>query len=337
MYNQGDGVRGKQHLSDGSAISLPGSGSVEGGNGEVSSSGSSEAAKIKKTKGSDPALTLMAEAFGENWQQRFGEEFGKGLLGKPTEARNPDDPFDGFGSIEDFFTSQEGESFLWLLSKVLMLLAKRSGQSAADERKTKMVELLHSLEEGLGASASLAEGAKNALVAGIVAGVVGIVGAGVGMGAQAFASRLKGQSAGVGKQMKELEEASADLLRADLPGNAGAGATQSAADVIRVQKEGMVTRMQELEERATKVTSIGDGVGRVSMSASGMGSASSTMMLTTAQAEQSRQQAVSSQQAQAFGIEDDWQKGLTSLRDTILGIVGEAIRAMTQANSAAFK
>ncbi|WP_092487786.1 hypothetical protein [Candidatus Ichthyocystis hellenicum] len=336
MYNSGDGTgRSRQHLGDGTSITFSESGSVEGGNGEIPSS---DRAIVKKT-GDDPALTLMDRTFGAGWQQRFGDGFGQGLLGKPTEAQEPDDPFDGYGSITDFFGSQEGKCFLALLAKVLMLLAKSSGQNAAHEREVKMTELMDSLKENLEASRSLAEGARSALIAGVVSGAVGILGAGAGMGANAWAAKVKGQAGNVSKQMRELEEAGiTDLLRADLPGGDGTGGSaQSAVDIIKAQKETMAGQIQALEAKAAKITSAGEGVGRVSMSAGGMGSSASTMVLTTAQADQAARNAVASQEAQTFHIEDDWQKQLTGLKDTILGVISEAIQAMARAQSSAFK
>ncbi|WP_092487780.1 hypothetical protein [Candidatus Ichthyocystis hellenicum] len=338
MYNSSDGTsRSRQHLQDGSVVTSKESGSMEGDNGEIPSS---ERTIVKKT-GDDPALTLMARTFGEGWQRRFGEDFGKGLLGTPTEADKSDDPFNGFDGVEEFFKSQEGTSFLGLLAKVLLLLAKSSGQGAAQERELKMMQLMNSLAENLEAAKSLADGARGALTAGIVSGMVGLVGAGVGMGANFYASRLRGQAGKVGKQMKELDDAAlTDILRADLPGGDGTNAAQtaqSAAEMLSVQKERMVTQMQDLEARAAKVTGVGEGVGRVSGSAAGMGSSASTMVLMTAQAEQATRNAVGSQESQAFNIEDEWQRNLTSLKDTILSVISEAVRAMAQANSAAFK
>ncbi|WP_092487901.1 type III secretion system translocon subunit SctB [Candidatus Ichthyocystis hellenicum] len=332
MYNPTEGgTRAKHHL-DGVVVTSEESGSVEGANGEIPSS-----ANVGKPKNEDTALTTMDEMFGEGWKGKFGDGFCQGLLGKPTEANDSSDIFGGYGSVTDFLSSQEGTSFLAVLAKVLMMLARSSGQRAAEEREIKMHELMKSLEENLGAAKDLADGAKSALVAGIIGGVVGLVGAGIGMGANAYAARVKGRSADLGKQMKDLEETDfTDLVRADLPGD-GTSTPPSAADMLRARKDDMATQIQDLEAKAAKVTSIGEGVSRVSGSAGGMSSSASTMVLTQAQAEQSRKQAVASQQGQAFGIEDEWQRSMIGLRDTVLGVITEAVRAMAQAQSSAFK
>ncbi|WP_092342694.1 hypothetical protein [Candidatus Ichthyocystis sparus] len=333
MYNPTEGgTRAKHHL-DGIVVTSEESGSVEGDNGEIPSS-----ENVRKPKGTDPALTMMDKLFGEGWKSRFGESFGSGLLGRPTDVDSSHDPFGGHESIIEFFGSKEGESFLSVLAEVLLMLAKSSGQNAAAEREIKMKELMASLEENLSAAKSLADGAKSALIAGVASGLIGLVGAGVGMGANAYAARIRGQSSQVSKSLKDMDESGfSDLIRAEVPGTSGSGSTQSAADVLKAQREGMVNQIQDLEAKASKVTSIGEGVGRVSGSASGLGSAASTTVLTTAQAEQAGKNAVASQEGQSFHIEDEWQRSLLALRDTVLGIIGDAVRAMAQAQSSAFK
>ncbi|WP_092487911.1 type III secretion system translocon subunit SctB [Candidatus Ichthyocystis hellenicum] len=332
MYNPTEGgTRAKHHL-DGIVVTSEESGSVEGDNGEIPSS-----ENVRKPKNEDTALTMMDEMFGDGWKGKFGDGFCQGLLGRPTEASDSCDTFGGYGSITDFFSSQEGKSFLALLTKVLMLLAKTSGQNAAAERETKMRELMDSLEENLQAAKSLSSGAQSALIAGVVSGMVGLIGAGVGMGANSWSAKIKGESAGLSKQMRDLDEADfTDLVRAGLPGD-GTSTPPSAADMLKAQRDGMSAQIESLEAKAAKITSFGDGIGRVSGSAAGMGSSASTMVLTTAQAEQATKNAVASQQAQAFHVEDDWQRQLTGLKDTILGVINEAVQAMTRAQSSAFK
>ncbi|WP_092414822.1 hypothetical protein [Candidatus Ichthyocystis sparus] len=376
MYNQGDGLVEHHHTASGDCTTTRDEGSVEDSSGQSisgatktagSGSGATSTSSAAAPASSAPAaasaaaaaasaaaaaaaaatspppptaLTVMMEkAFGEDWGAKFGSGFADGLLGTPEDPDRDDDILGRFGEVEDFFTSRDGGSFLAILAAVLIMLAKSSGQEAANERIVKMKELMNSLTENLDASKALSEGANQALVAGIVAGVIGLVGAGAGMGGSFYASRLKSKSGDMATELESLSSSeAAELMRVDMPGGNGNDMqTMDAAQMLQAQKSQLVTQIAALDKKAATATTVSEGVGRISGSASGMGSTASTMELTKAQATQAHSQALASQQGQTFGIEDDWQKGLSQLRDMILNVMGDAVRSMAQANSSAFR
>ncbi|WP_092460245.1 hypothetical protein [Candidatus Ichthyocystis sparus] len=375
MYNQGDGLVEHHHTASGDCTTTRDEGSVEDSSGQSTSgatktagsgsgatstssaaapassapaaasaaaaAASAAAAAAAATSSPPPtALTVVMEkAFGEDWGAKFGSGFADGLLGTPKDPDRDDDILGRFGEVEDFFTLRDGGSFLAILAAVLMMLAKSSGQEAANERIVKIKELLNSLTENLDASKALSEGANQALVAGIVAGVIGLVGAGAGMGGSFYASRLKSKSGDMATELESLSSSeAAELMRVDMPGGNGNDMqTMDAAQMLQAQKSDLTTRIAAIDKKAATATTVSEGVGRISGSASGMGNTASTMELTKAQATQAHSQALASQQGQTFGIEDDWQKGLIQLRDMVLGVIGEASRSMAQANSSAFR
>ncbi|WP_242641786.1 hypothetical protein, partial [Candidatus Ichthyocystis sparus] len=365
MYNQGDGLVEHHHTASGDCTTTRDEGSVEDSSGQSTSgatktagsgsgatstssaaapassapaaasaaaaAASAAAAAAAATSSPPPtALTVVMEkAFGEDWGAKFGSGFADGLLGTPEDPDRDDDILGRFGEVEDFFTSRDGGSFLAILAAVLIMLAKSSGQEAADERIVKMKELLNSLTENLDASKALSEGANQALVAGIVAGVIGLVGAGAGMGGSFYASRLKSKSGDMATELESLSSSeAAELMRVDMPGGNGNDMqTMDAAQMLQAQKSDLTTRIAAIDKKAATATTVSEGVGRISGSASGMGNTASTMELTKAQATQAHSQALASQQGQTFGIEDDWQKGLIQLRDMILNVMGDAVRS----------
>ncbi|WP_176696912.1 hypothetical protein [Candidatus Ichthyocystis sparus] len=309
----------------------------------ASSAAAAAAASSAAAAAVDPspaALTvILKKAFGEDWGAKFGGGFANGLLGTPGDPDHDDNILDRFGEVEDFFLSQNGGNLIALLAEVLMVLARSSGEEAANERKVKMEELLGSLKENLEASSALSEGATEALVSGVVAGVVGLVGAGAGMFGSFYASKLKSRSGGLSTELEGLGDPEAtDLVRVDMPGGGSNDVgTVDAAQTLQAQKSQLVNQITELDKRATTVTTVSEGVGRMSGSAASVGSTTSTMQLTKAQATQSYNQSLATQKGQEFGIEDDWQKGLSQLRDMILNVMSDAVRSFAQANSSAFR
>ncbi|WP_092487335.1 hypothetical protein [Candidatus Ichthyocystis hellenicum] len=373
MYNQGDGLVEHHHTTGGDCITTRDEGSVEDSSGQSTSgatktagsgsgatstssaaapassapaaaaAASAAAAAAAATTSPPPTTTaltvVMKKAFGDDWSTRFGSGFANGLLGTPGDPNRDDDILGNFNDLEDFFLSQNSDSFIALLAVVMMMLVKSSSQEAARERTVKMEELLDSLKENLDASAALSEGATQAFISGMVSGIVGLVGAGAGMGGGFYSSRLKGQSADMATELEGLSAPeAAELMRVDMPDSEGNGTqVMSAEEMLKIRKSDLVTKMTALDNKAATVTNVSEGVGRMSGSAASMGSAASTMQLTKAQAIQAHNQALGSEQAQTFGIEDDWQKGLTQLKDMILSVVSDAVRSMAQANSSAFR
>ncbi|WP_092481253.1 hypothetical protein [Candidatus Ichthyocystis sparus] len=372
MYNQGDGLVEHSHMVDGVCVTTRDEGSVEDSSGGQNTSGAtktagsgsgaastssaaapsssapaaaSSAAAAASSAAAAPSspppalVVLMKREFGADWSIRFGNGFTDGVLGTPGDPSD-DDVSGRFGELEEFLLSQGGGSFIALLAAVLLLLAKSSGNEAAREREVKMRDLLSSLKENLSAAQSLGEGASSALMAGVVSGIVGIVGAGFGMAGSFYASRLKAQSGDVATELESLGNPEAtDLMRVDMPGGNGNDdmQTMDAAQTLQAQKADLVTRMTDLDNKATKTTTISEGVGRISASAGAMGSTVSTVSLTKAQSDQSHSQAIATEEAQSFGLDDDWQKSLSQLRDMILNVMGDAVRSMAQANSSAFR